>query len=289
MRRTSIHPTALVDPDASIGDDTCIGAYSVVEAGAVLGSGCRLASHVAIRADVRLGDEVQVDSFAVIGGWPQLLACETRSGTVSIGDRTVVREGVTINLPSGPGGSTAIGPDCYLMAQCHVGHDCIVGESVTLANNVMLAGHVTIGDFVVLGGGAGVHQFVRIGDGAMIGGNASISYDVPPYAIAAERNEICGLNLVGIRRRGMAPAALADLKRCFRAVFRSSGNVSQLAAAAFASGKYGGEPEGRHFLEFFTASKRGFAHQRSAARRDQSPKRAPRGEDPDAQIPKRGS
>ncbi|MCR9243542.1 MAG: acyl-ACP--UDP-N-acetylglucosamine O-acyltransferase [bacterium] len=263
MSQPRIHPTAVVEHGARIGSNVEIGAYAIVAAGTRIGDDCRLAPHSMIHGNTELGHGVSVDSFAVIGGLPQIHGCDAASAGVRIGDRTVVREGVTINQPSKPDGVTAIGEDCYLMAQSHVGHDCVVGASVTLANNVMLAGHVTIGDFVVLGGGAGVHQFVRIGESAMIGGNASISYDVPPYAIAAERNEICGLNLVGIRRRGVASGALADLKRCFHAVFRSRGNIRELAAAARASNGCGVEPEGRRFLEFFDTGRRGFARQRT--------------------------
>lgn len=267
MSQPCIHPTAVVEPGARIGRNVDIGAYAIIEADARIGDDCRLAAHSMIRGNTELGQGVAVDSFAVLGGPPQIRGCDAASGGVRIGDRTIVREGVTVNQPSKPDSITAIGEDCYLMAQSHVGHDCMVGSSVTLANNVMLAGHVTIGDFVVLGGGAGVHQFVRIGECAMIGGNASISYDVPPFAIAAERNEICGLNLVGIRRHGVAPSAVADLKRCFQAVFRSRGNIRELAAAARASGGCGVAPEGRRFLEFFDSGRRGFARQRTPRRR----------------------
>ena len=136
----------------------------------------------------------------------------------------MLREGVTVNRPTQPDGITSIGDDCMLMAQSHVGHDCQVGNGVTLANNVMLAGHVRVGDGTFVGGGAGVHQFVRIGEGAMVGGNASIR-DVPPCAIAAERNQIHGLNLVGIRRNKMPSANVCDLKRCYHEVYSGPGDL----------------------------------------------------------------
>ncbi|MBL9078277.1 MAG: acyl-ACP--UDP-N-acetylglucosamine O-acyltransferase [Planctomycetes bacterium] len=258
-----IHPTALVDAGASIGADVSIGPYALVAGDVVVGDGCRIGAHAIVRERSQLGRAVVVDSFAVIGGAPQSRGTCHGTGWVRIGDGTVLREGVTVNQPTLADGATVIGRDCMLMANSHVGHDSVVGDTVTLANCVLLAGHVQIGDRVFLGGGAGVHQFVRIGQGAMIGGNASISYDVPPYAIAAERNSIHGLNLVGIRRQGLPKAAVADLKRCYHAVFCDTGNLRARAAAALASSELGTEPPGRAFLEFFASGKRGFAQVRT--------------------------
>ncbi|MGB3965271.1 MAG: acyl-ACP--UDP-N-acetylglucosamine O-acyltransferase, partial [Planctomycetota bacterium] len=186
----------------------------------------------------------------------------TAGGVVRIGARTVVREGVTVNRPTQADGRTVIGDDCVLMANCHVGHDSVVGNGVTLANNVMLAGFVVVGDGAFIGGGAGVHQFVRIGQGAMVGGNASISYDVPPYAIAAERNQIHGLNVVGLRRSKMPHAAVADLKRCYHAVYSGPGDLRVRVQLLLAERACGEDNPGRRFLEFFAGGKRGFARPR---------------------------
>ncbi len=257
-----LHPTAVVHPTAVLGRGTTVGEFAVIGAGVVVGDDCTIAAHAILRAGCELGRAVTVDSFVVVGGPPQSRGVCHGSGHVRIGDRTVLREGVTINLPTLANGLTAVGADCMLMATSHVGHDCVVGNSVTLANGVLLAGHVQVGDGTFVGGGAGVHQFVRIGQGAMIGGNASISYDVPPYAIAAERNEICGLNLVGIRRQGIAKSAVADLKRCYHTVFCGTGNLRERAARALDDAECGREAQGRSFLEFFAGGKRGFAQER---------------------------
>ena len=217
-----------------------------------------------MRTGSSLGIGVKIDSFAVVGGEPQMRVhdAEAVGGTVKIGDRTVIREAVTINRPTRRGGETRVGADCFLMANCHVGHDSMIGDFVTLANNVMLGGNVTLGDHCFIGGGAGLHQFVRVGEGAMIAGNAAISYDVPPFATAADRNDICGLNLLGIRRRGFSADVLPDLKRCYRAVFLGSGNLRAEAAAVLAAGSFGKTPQGYLFLEFFAGGKRGFGHAR---------------------------
>ncbi|HEX5052024.1 MAG TPA: acyl-ACP--UDP-N-acetylglucosamine O-acyltransferase [Planctomycetota bacterium] len=258
----SIHPTAIVHPDAVLGCNPQVGAYAVVEGDVHIGDDCRIDAHAIVRSGSDIGSGVSVDSFAVVGGMPQMRTPQAAAGRVSVGDRTVIREGVTIHRATKADGVTAIGNDCFLMAHCHVGHDSTVGNFVTLANNVMLAGHVQVGDSTFVGGGAGVHQFVRIGRGAMIGGNASISYDVPPYAIAADRNDICGLNVVGIRRQGVGAAAVADLKQCFRTVFNGRGNLRTRAQAALVAATCGTAPEGRSFLEFFSGGRRGFARAR---------------------------
>jgi UDP-N-acetylglucosamine acyltransferase len=264
-----IHATAVVHPTAVLGHGVTVGEFALIGERVVIGDGSTIHAHAIVRAGCELGRQVVVDSFAVVGGAPQSRGVCHGSGRVRVGDRTVLREGVTINLPTLADGLTEVGADCMLMAGSHVGHDSRVGNSVTLANGALLAGHVHVGDGTFIGGGAGVHQFVRIGQGAMIGGNASISYDVPPYAIAAERNEICGLNLVGIRRQGIAKTAVADLKRCYHAVFCGTGNLRERAAKALDDETCGSEAQGRSFLEFFAGGRRGFAQER--VRRDRGP------------------
>lgn len=248
---------------ASLGPGVRVGAFAVVGDGVVIGAGSEIGAHAIVRDGCILGERVLVDSFAVVGGRPQTRGQVAPGGIVRIGDDSVLREGVTVSLPTKADTETIVGKSCLLMANSHVGHDTVVGDSVTLANNVMLAGHVHIGDCVFLGGGAGVHQFVRIGRGAIVGGNASISYDVAPFVIAAERNRVCGLNIVGLRRQGITGSVLADLKRCYHTVFRGGGCVREHAAAALRDGAIGTEAPGRAFLAFFAEGRRGFALTRS--------------------------
>ena len=258
-----IHPTAVVDASVHLGSNVWIGAFAIVEPGVTLGDGCHVAHHAVVCAGCEIGPGALIDSHAVVGGLPQMRVECPPTGRVRIGARSILREGVTINRSTSPDGLTSIGCDCFLMANSHVGHDSTVGNSVTLANNVMLAGHVQVGDGVFLGGGAGVHQFVRIGCGAMIGGNASISYDVPPFAIAAERNEIRGLNVVGMRRSKMPAAVVADLKRCYHAVYGGPGDLRLRAERALNEARLGTESEGKCFREVFVGGKRGFLRART--------------------------
>jgi UDP-N-acetylglucosamine acyltransferase len=239
-----IHPTAIVEPGAQLGVDCVIHAYAIVKKGAVL------------------GDRVIVHPFAVVGGDSQDLKFDpaTDSG-VRIGSGTCIRESVTINRSTGSGTFTEVGENCLLMACSHVAHDCVVGHNVIVANAVLLAGHVTVEDYAILGGGGAYHQFIRVGRGVMVGGGATITYDLAPYTLAADRNLVCGLNLIGLRRRGVKREAIMELKNAYRAVYWAADNYAKHAASELASGRYL-TPEARGFLEFFLHSKRGFARAR---------------------------
>lgn len=235
----SIHPTA------------------IVEDGVQLGTGCVIHPHAVVKRGTVLGDGVAVHPFAVVGGDPNFLKFDptTVSGT-RIGAGTVIREHATINRSIYAGKDTVVGARCFLMANAHVGHDCIVGDEVVFATNVMLGGHVDVGNFTFLGGGAGVHQFCRIGEGVMVAGLARITQDLASFLLVAERNEVSGLNLIGLKRRGVARDAIAELKDSYRAVF-AGGDPRKLAAARLAAGVR--SAEARRFLEFFAGGKRGFA------------------------------
>ncbi|MCC7462342.1 MAG: acyl-ACP--UDP-N-acetylglucosamine O-acyltransferase [Gammaproteobacteria bacterium] len=235
---------------------------AIVEEGARLGAGCIVHAPAIVYRHADLGPGVVVHAGAVVGGDPQDLKFDPaiESG-VRIGARTVLREHVTINRATRRGSCTEVGADCFLMTGSHVAHDSRVGDGVVLANAVLLAGHVQIGDRAFLGGGAVFHQFVRIGQLAMISGGARIAQDVAPYVMAAERNAVIGLNLVGVRRRGCPRATITELKHAFRSVYLTPGNVRELAAAALLGGGYS-SAEARAFLEFFTTGKRGFARAR---------------------------
>lgn len=235
----SVHPTA------------------IVEEGVTLGAGCVVQAHAMVRRHTVLGDGVIVHPFAVIGGDPQYLKFDpaTVSG-VHIGAGTVIREHVTINRSIHAGKNTIVGARCFLMANTHVGHDCLVADDVVLANNTMLAGHVEVGSFTFVGGGAGIHQFVRIGEGVMVGGLTRLTKDVAPFLMVAERDEVPGFNVVGLKRRGFSRDAIRELKECFREVF-AAGDPRKAAAGRLTAGA--SSAEARRFLEFFAGGKRGFA------------------------------
>lgn len=252
-----IHPTAQIHPSARLDPDVEVGAFALIEAETTIGPGCRIAAHAIIKARTLLGTGVRVDHFAVVGGDPQDLSFDpaTASGT-QIGDRTVIREHVTIHRATQAGTFTIVGADGLLMAGSHVAHDCLLGAHVILANGCMLGGHVQVGDKAFISGGVAVHQFCRVGGGALVSGNAVITEDVPPNGLAHSRNLIAGLNLIGLRRRAVSTPAVHELKRAYHAVYALVGACPTLAQQALADGGYE-TIEAREFLNFFLGGKRG--------------------------------
>ena len=247
MSAATIHPTAIVEPGAQLGAD------------------CEIMAGAIVTRHCVLGDRVVVHPYAVIGGDPQYVKFDRAlvSG-VRIGAGTALREHVTVNRSIQAGGFTTVGEGCFLMATSHVAHDCAVGNQVVFANAALLAGHVSVGDYTFFGGGAAVHQYCRIGESVMVAGHASITRDVPPFTMVAERDDVIGFNVVGLKRRGFTRAAMAELKQVFHEVYFTPGNIRQVAAAVLAGGKFT-TPEARRFLEFFAEGKRSFARARRAA------------------------
>ena len=245
-----IHPTALIQEGARLGVD------------------CVIHAHALISRYCELGNRVTVHPYAVVGGDPQDLSFDAATpSAVRIGAGTVIREHVTISRATKAGAATEIGADCFLMAACHVAHDCRIGDRVVIANAVLLAGHVHIGDRAFLGGGAVIHQFCRIGEGVMIGGGARISRDIAPFTLATERNALIGLNVVGLRRRGLKREVLDELKRAYRTLDTPMGNLREIAASSLRTGRYVSS-EARAFLEFFQGGRRGFARSRRGVSAD---------------------
>lgn len=243
---TSIHPTALVEPGAQLGAD------------------CEIMAGAIVTRHCVLGDRVVVHPYAVLGGDPQYLKFDRALATgLRVGSGTVVREHVTLNRSIHSGGFTTIGENCFIMASSHVAHDCAVGNQVVFANGALLAGHVAVGDHTFFGGAAAVHQFCRIGEGVMVAGHASITRDVPHFVMVAERDDVIGFNLVGLKRRGVAREAIAQLKQAYQAVFFTAGNIRTVAAGVLAEDRFS-TPEARRFLEFFAEGKRSFARARRA-------------------------
>jgi len=242
--KSSIHPTALVEPGAELGDGCTIHAGAIVRSGAIL------------------GERVVVHPYAVVGGDPQVLRFDpaVKTGT-KVGAGTIIREYVTINRSTEPGAFTTVGSSCLLMASSHIAHDTHVGNNVVVANAVLLAGHIEVGDNVVLGGGSAYHQFSRIGEGSMVGGLSRITLDIPPFLMVAERNEVSGLNLVGLRRRGATREAINEIKEAYRLVYFTTGNIREIASGAISGGAFT-SAEALRFLAFITLGKRGIARAR---------------------------
>lgn len=258
-----IHETAIIAKDVRIGEGAEIGAFAVIERDARIGADACVESHAIIKTGARIGVGAKVGSFSVIAGLPQDLSFDPNTTTYArIGDRTVVREGSTINRATKDGASTEVGEDCFLMANTHLGHDCQIGNRVVIANNSLLGGFASVGDDAFLGGAFGVHQFCRIGQGVMCGGNSTTTVDVPPFTMFAERNRLFGLNLVGLRRRGHSNDAIKALKRCYTELYSRRSKLREAALELGKSEQFAVISECQAFLSFFAEGSRGFAQPR---------------------------
>ncbi len=219
------HSTAIVDPNAKIGDDVTIGPFSVIEAGVSIDDRTIVGNNVTISSGTRIGKDCKIFHSASIGAIPQDLKYNNEETFLYIGDRTVIREFVSINKGTSALGKTEIGSDCLLMASVHVAHDCVVGNNVIMSNLTTLGGHVNIDDWAILSGGVLVHQFCNISKHAFIGAGALVTQDVPPFILAAGSPvEYSGINSVGLKRRGFSIDDRKELKNIYKMYFRSKNN-----------------------------------------------------------------
>jgi UDP-N-acetylglucosamine acyltransferase len=252
----NIHHTAIIDPEAKIGVCVKIGPYVVIDAGVEIGDRSTIESHAVIESDVRIGSDNLIGHGAIIGTAPQDLSFSAdRTTRVEIGNDNVIREHCTIHRGSVNGSVTKIGNKNFLMAGAHVGHNCEIGNNVIIANNCLLGGHVSVGDGAFLGGGCIFHQNIRIGRLAITQGGSAFGKDVPPFVIAAERNYVFGLNVVGLRRAGFSGEERDEIKAAFKLVYASGLNIGQAIEEA-STMKLG--PPAREFIHFVAnAKKRG--------------------------------
>lgn len=230
----TVHTTAIVEDGARIAENVSIGPYCTVGPDVTLAEGVELISHVVVAGRTHIGAGVRIWPFASIGHQPQDMKYRGEDSYLEVGAGCKIREYVTMNPGTVGGGLyTRVGANCLLMAGCHVAHDCQVGANVVLANNVVLAGHVEIGESAILGGMSAVHQFVRIGAYAMVGGMSGVDKDVIPYGSAmGNRAELGGLNMVGLKRRGVGRDTIHALRDAYRMIFESGGALVENAALA---------------------------------------------------------
>jgi UDP-N-acetylglucosamine acyltransferase len=254
--RAKIHPTALVDPNAQVGAGVEIGPFSIIGPQAVIGEKTIVQSHVVIEGDVAIGTGNFIGHGVIIGAPPQDVSFSPQRKTrVEIGNDNVIREYCTIHRGSPEGSATKMGDKNFLMAGAHIGHNCLIGNNVIIANNCLLAGHVLVDDGAFLGGGSTFHQHMHVGRLVMVQGSSAFGKDLPPFVIAAERNFVFGVNVVGLRRAGFSADERGEIKAAFKLVYLSGLNISQ--GLEKATGMKFGAPA-REFLDFVAnAKKRG--------------------------------
>jgi len=249
------HPTASIDAKSQIGDHVKIGAYVTIEEGVIIGDNTTILHHAHIGKGTVLGKNNRIHMGAVIGHEAQHREAETIQSFLKIGDNNTFREYTTIHRGATKGAYTRIGNDNYFMAFAHVGHDCEIQNRVTVTNAVLLGGHVLLENDCVLSGGSGVHQFCRIGSYAMIGGMATITKDVPPFMLVDDSGLLIGsMNIIGLRRAGVAESVKREIKNAYKLLYLSGLNTAQALDEIIQKCH---SEEISHLVEFIKNSKRG--------------------------------
>ena len=222
-----IHKTAIIDSKAKISANVKIGAYSLIGPNVEIDENSEIQSHVSIVGNTKIGKNNKIYPFSSIGNDPQDLKFNGEKTNLEIGDNNKIREYVTINPgTNGGGGLTKIGNNCLFMVSSHIAHDCVVGNNVILANNATLAGHVEIDDNTIIGGNSGVHQFVKIGKNAMVGGMSGLEKNLVPYGLYfGIRTKMKGLNLIGLKRKGLDNIKIKILNKFIENVFNKSDSI----------------------------------------------------------------
>ena len=251
-----ISPLAFVHPEAKIGENVEIGPFAVINKNVIIGDGCVIDSNATICEFTQLGKNCHVFPSAVIGAIPQDLKFHGEETWTIIGDNNVLREFVTVHRGTFSKGKTVIGNNNLIMAYCHVAHDCVLGNHIIMSNTTQLAGEVVVDDFAIIGGGTLVHQFSHIGGHVMIQGGSKINKDIPPYIIAArEPIAYCGVNSVGLNRRGFTPEQIHTIQEVYRMLYQAGMNTTQAIEAIEAQVPAGVERD--TIINFVKASTRG--------------------------------
>ena len=218
---SNISPMAYVHPEALIGEGCEIGPFCYIDSNVVIGANNRLMNSVPLLSGTRMGSGNTIFPGAVIGAVPQDLKFKGEETTAEVGNNNTIRENVTINRGTAAKGRTVVGSNNLLMEGMHVAHDVVVGNGCIIGNSTKLAGEVEVDDFAIISGGVLVHQFCHIGSYVMVGGGTRTSQDIPPFVMAArEPVAYCGLNLVGLRRRGFAPELIENIHNTYRLLYQ---------------------------------------------------------------------
>jgi len=252
-----IHHTAIIDSKAQLAKDVSIGPYSIIGSEVEIGEGSIIGPHVQINGRCLIGKNCEIYQGASLGGNPQILKFDFDTpSSIKIGDRTQIREYVTVHRSGFENGVTQIGEDCLLMAYTHVAHDCIIGNHVVMVNYTGLPGHVIVEDRAFISGLVGVHQFVRIGKYSMVAGMSAVRKDVIPFAlIEGTPARLVGVNFVGLRRNDFPTKIRSSIKLAIKMIKDPYLNTSQSVEKIKSEIEM--NPEIRYLIDFINASSRG--------------------------------
>lgn len=216
----TISPLAYVHPDAKMGDGNVIGPFCVIDADVVIGDNNHLLNNVTLHEGTRMGSGNEIFPGASISTKPQDLKFRGEITTCEIGDNNSIRENVTISRGTASKGKTTVGNNNLLMENMHVAHDCEIGNGCIIGNSTKFAGEVIVDDCAILSACVLVHQFTHIGSYVMVQGGAKLPMDVPPFIIVGkEPTRYCGLNIVGLRRRGFSNERIDLIHEAYRLVY----------------------------------------------------------------------
>ena len=249
-------PLAYVHPQAKVAPNVVIEPFVTIDKNVVIEEGTWIGSNVTIMEGARIGKNCRIFPGSVISAIPQDLKFAGEETIVKIGNKTTIREFVTINRGTKASFETVIGDNCLLMAYVHIAHDCVVGNNAILANAAQLAGHITIDDWAIVGGMVAIHQFVHIGSHTMISGGSLVRKDIPPFTKAArEPLSYVGVNSIGLRRRGFSAEVINQVQEIYRLIYLRGYNVSQ--AVELIEADLPATPERDEILSFINNSSRG--------------------------------
>lgn len=249
-------PLVVIHPDAKIGKNVIIEPFAVIEKDVVIGDNCKIFTHAVLHSGARLGNNCMIHPGAVIAGIPQDLKFAGEESIAVIGDNTTVRECATVNRGTASKGKTIIGKNCLLMAYSHIAHDCVLNDHVIIGNSCQVAGEVEIDDFAIVSGGCLIHQFSRISKHVMIQGGSRIGKDIPPYTLIGRDPIVyCGINIVGLRRRGFTNQQVYLIQDIYRTLYTRGLNNTE--ALKCIETEYEPSIERDLILDFIKTSARG--------------------------------
>lgn len=256
---SKISPLAFIDPEAKIGENCEIGPFCFIDKNVVIGDNNILMNSVSVLYGARIGNGNTFFPGAVISAVPQDLKFVGEETTAEVGDNNKIRENVTINRGTAAKGKTVVGSNNLLMEGVHIAHDAIVGNGCIIGNSTKLAGETIIDDNAILSAGVLMHQFCRVGGYTMVGGGTRFSMNIPPYTMCSrEPAAYCGLNLVGLRRRGFSNELIENIHNAYRIIY-NRGLLLKDAIEKIRE-EIPSSPEIEYIIEFVENSKRGFVH-----------------------------
>ena len=224
-----IHPSAIIDPSAKLADNVNVGPFTLIGPNVTIGAGTKIHSHVVLKGPTTIGENNEIYQFSSVGEDTPDLKYNGEPTTLEIGDRNIIREGVTIHRGTVQDkGYTRIGSDNLIMAYAHIGHDSVVGNHTILVNNASLAGHVEVGDWAIISGYSLIHQFCKIGEHSFLGYGSGVSKDVPAFVMAnGMPAQPFGINVEGLKRRGFSKEDIALIRRAYKVVYRQGNTIEE--------------------------------------------------------------